>query len=265
MREFLLEIDKYLEGNMTDVEKTSFEDEISHNTSLAEELKLQKDMRAMLSEDEWVDSDISILETESAKKMKSFLESEEATRLKHKIAEVVVENRKEKNRNSSFFKFAIAASIAVIMFVSVFNFNSSIDELYPDYINTDELPSLVTRGDKNTDLLTKGELLFEEKKYNEAIKVFKEYQDSSESINAINYIYTGISFIEVKNYKEALSQFELLERSETLHSKKHYWYKAMIHLKNSDEKELINILNIILKDPKNYKYSEALKLLEAIK
>jgi len=47
MSDFLEEIDKYLDDIMTPAERKSFEERVDNDSILAEELKLQKDMRTV--------------------------------------------------------------------------------------------------------------------------------------------------------------------------------------------------------------------------
>ncbi|MBQ4822808.1 hypothetical protein [Aquimarina sp. MMG016] len=264
MKDYPIEIDDYLSGNMSTSEKKAFEERLDTDPALAEELILQKDMLSIYEDQEWLEGDKNALKTEEAKQLKSFFESEEASDLKTTIREVVSEN-KYKPYNKSFWFIGIAASIALLITISLFVFkDNSYDKLYVEYIRIEEIPSLVTRGVDNNKLLEDAQLLFEEKKYQQAISIFTSYQSNNNSIEPLSYIYLGVAYLELKDFDNALNQFELLKTSNTLQSKKANWYKAMVYLKENKKRKLVNILKGILSDENNYKFKEAQKLLEKI-
>lgn len=263
MNNSLLEIDKYLDGEMSDIEKQTFETKIDSDPLLARELKFQQEMRVIYNNQKWLEGDKKVLEKKKSQQMLSFFKSEEANILKNTIEEVVSQNRSNSgNRNSLFL--SIAATVAILIAISVFLFkNPSYQDLYTDYINIDNIPSLVSRGDTNT-LLEEAQLEFENKKYKEAIRKFKEYQQNETSINPLTYIYLGVSYLELHQYDNALLQFEELSKSNTLQSKKADWYKVMVFLKQKDKNKLLETLQYIIADKNNYNFNEAQQLLKEI-
>ncbi len=264
MKDYPIEIDDYLKGNMSASEKQVFEERLQTDTELAKELKLQRDMQIVYEDQKWLQGNEEALKTEGAKQLKSFFESNEASDLKATINEVISENRSG-SRNKNFWFIGIAASIAVLLTISLFVFKeNNYDELYASYIHMDEIPSLVTRGEDIDKLLENAQLLFEDKKYQEAITSFTLYQQKETSINPLSYIYNGIALIELNRFDEAFVQFELLANSNSLHSKKANWYKALVFLKQKKKQELKDILKIIVSDKDNYKYLEAGELLEKL-
>ncbi len=265
MSDFLLEIDKYLDNEMSLKEKQAFEEKVNSDPLLLEELKLQRDMRLMYSNEEWVAGDRKMLKNEGAKSLQSFFTSIEATFLKTTISEVIDENRSN-IKNRKWYFVAIAAVIATLITVTIFVFKEdNYNTLYAQYIQIDHIPSLVNRGETNNKLIEKAQLLFDRKKYKEAIEVFTAYQKSnSESIDPLCFIYKGICYLEVEEFDDALKEFELLSNSNTLHSKKANWYKAMVYLKQQDRGKLILILKSIVSDKNNFNYNQAQELLEEI-
>ncbi len=262
MNDFLLEIEKYLDNDMSLEEKETFEAEVNSNPALAEELKLQQDMRLVYEDEQWIEGDKQILKNKEAKSLKSFFKSKEAAFLKTSIEEVVIENR---SRNKSFYFIGVAASITILIIISLFVFKGNgNDKLYTQYIQIDDIPSLITRGEDNNGLIKKAQLLFENKKYNEAIEVFTQYQNETQSINSLSYIYTGIAYLELDEFDKAMYQFELLSRSNTLHAKKANWYMAMVYLKQNNKQQLQMILQSIISNKSSFKYKEAQELFEQI-
>ncbi|MHA7057879.1 hypothetical protein ACWGOQ_0011705 [Aquimarina sp. M1] len=264
MKDYPIEIDYYLSGAMSTSEKQAFEERLRADTSLAEELKLQKDMRSIYEDQKWEEGDKKALQTQEAKQLQSFFESDEAVHLKRTIKEVVSENS-SRSPQKAFWFVGIAASIAVLLTVSLFVFkDANYDELYASYINLDEIPSLVTRGENTNVLLEEAQLLFEDKKYQETISSFASYHSVAASIDPLSYIYNGIAYLELNEYNNALAQFELLANSKTLQAKKANWYVALVYLKQKKKRKLKDVLQIIIADRSNYKYQEAQELLEKI-
>ncbi|WP_299257123.1 hypothetical protein [uncultured Aquimarina sp.] len=264
MKDYPIEIDDYLSGTMSASEKQAFEKRVAEDSALAEELKLQKDMLTIYEDEEWVQGDKKVLKTDKALQLKSFYESDKAVNLKSTINEVIAENRSS-SQSKTFWFIGIAASIAVLITISLFVFkDTNYDELYASYVHMDEIPSLVTRGEDANTLLENAQLLFEDKKYQEATESFATYHEKEIAIDPLSYIYNGIAYIELNKFDEALAQFELLTNSNTLQSKKANWYKALVFLKEKNKRKLKTVLQTITADKSNYKYTEAQELLDKI-
>ncbi|WP_378183696.1 hypothetical protein [Aquimarina sp. SS2-1] len=264
MKDYPIEIDDYLSGAMSASEKQAFEERLRTDIELAEELRLQKEMLTLYEDQQWLEGDKSALKTKKAKQLQSFFESDEAAGLKSTIKEVILENRSS-SKHKTFWFIGIAASIAVLLTVSLFVFKeNNYDELYASYIHMDEIPSLVTRGEDTNKLLEDAQLLFEDKKYQEATEAFAAYHKAEETIDPLSYIYNGIAFAELNKFQEALVQFELLANSKTLQAKKANWYKALVYLKQKKKGKLKEVIKTILADKNSYKYQEAQELLEKI-
>ena len=267
MSDFLEEIDKYLDDIMTPEERKSFEEKVDNDSTLAEELKLQKDMRSIYEDKDWIEGDTTALKNNEAKQLSDFFRSDEASSLKESIAEVVDQNRtKSGNRNKNFYFLGIAASIIVLMTISIFVFSESdYNALYSENIALDEIPSMITRGEEENELVKNAQELFEQKKYEEAAAIFLKYHQSNVAdIDPLSYIYSGVAYLELDKFDKAIAQFELLEQTNTLQSKKANWYKAMVYLKGEEKEKLKGILVKITSDPDNYNFKEAKVLLEKI-
>ena len=136
MSDFLEEIDKYLDDIMTPEEKKSFEEKVDNDSTLAEELKLQKDMRTVYDDNDWIEGNTTVLKNDEARQLSDFFGSEEASSLKESIAQVIDENRTTTgSRNKNFYFWGIAASIIVLMMISIFVFSeSNYNDLYAQNI-----------------------------------------------------------------------------------------------------------------------------------
>lgn len=262
----LTHIDRYLDGEMDKAEALQFEAELISNKELAEEVKLQREMRALYSEDEWLESSSTVLRGNSkGEQYARFFKSKEAAELQNSIKSVIKKERQPK-RNNGFRLVGIAATL-LFLTVSVFFFlNRGVDynELYTQYMDKDNLTSIVSRGTDNT-ILVNGQLSFEAGDYTESIALFEEYQANSKRIHPTTYIYLGISYLELGDYESALGTFEKLEKSNTLESSKSNWFRAMVYLKQGNKKELTAILEQIVSNADNYNFAKANALLEAVR
>ena len=267
MSDFLEEIDKYLDDIMTPEERKSFEEKVGNDSTLAEELKLQKDMRTVYDDNDWIEGDTMVLKNDEAKQLSDFFRSDEASSLKESIAGVMDENRVAAGgRNKNFYFLGIAASIIVLMTISIFVFSeSNYNELYAQNIGLEEIPSMITRGEEENELINNAQVLFENKKYREAADVFSKYHNSDvDTIDPLSYIYKGVAHLELGEFDKALGQFELLEKTHTLQSKKADWYRAMVYLKQEEKEKLQQILLQITSDSTNYNFERAKALLDDI-
>ncbi|WP_075340745.1 tetratricopeptide repeat protein [Tenacibaculum agarivorans] len=265
MDKYLESIDRYLDGIMTESEIEAFEKELKVNNELSDAFTLQKDMRTVFSEDEWSSMENSVLKTERAKQIKAYLKSDEVTKVKEAIGEVISERKKPLSRKNFIKKIAIAASILLATTLSYFIYDKNSTEL--DYGNLlaqeiENLPSLVNRSENKDELLISGQLQFEKKQYEQATQLLTKYQNNTlKKTKALSFIYNGLAYLELNDFENALRQFDFLERSESLQAKKAHWYKALIYLKQKDKVALNKELEIIVTNSQNYKYKEALKLL----
>ncbi|SHI68829.1 tetratricopeptide repeat protein [Aquimarina spongiae] len=265
MSNFLEEIDKYLDNIMTREERRAFEERVDNDSTLAEELKLQKDMRTVYDDNDWIEGDKTALKNDEAKQLRNFFASDEAKSLKASITEVMDNNRLNSG-NKRFYFLGIAASIIVLMTISIFVFSESdYNDLYADNIALEEIPSMITRGEEENELINNAQTLFENKKYREASDVFSKYHNSDvDTIDPLSYIYKGVAHLELNEFDKALGQFGLLEQTHTLQSKKADWYRAMVYLKQEEKEKLRQILLQITSDSTNYNFERAKALLEDI-
>lgn len=268
MNEYLEDIDRYLNGDMNDSEKKNFEERISSNSEMASALNFEKEMRMIYSEDEWSTLNRSVLNSDRAKAMKSYLQSDEITTIKETISNVIADNRKTYSRKSFIKQLAVAASILLISTISYFSIKSNGTD-FESIINEEykNLPSLVNRSESADSRLVEGQQYFENKDYKNAIISFNEYQKiSSESAatNSISYVYNGLSYLGINDYTNAIEQFNLLENSKSFQAKKAEWYKALVYLKQNNKELLREALEGITSNSSNYNYSKAKELLNEI-
>jgi len=254
--------DDYLKDTLSIHAKKAFEVLLQENQELVDYVAINKEMQAHYNEEDWsfVEEDAETVELEE------YLKSDEAKALKASVKKVNDRFVKERpsNRRNYFSYLAIAASVIVFVGYFVFNDSPTSLEVYSDYNDWSNLPSLTSRGDSDNVLLVNGEKAFLNKEYKEAAIYFEDFlTTSNNSANAL--LYYGVSNIELGHYAKALDAFNQLISSETLDRSKGYWYKMLTYLKMEDKKNAIIQLELIVKDSGNYKFVEAQELLEKLR
>ncbi|WAC03622.1 tetratricopeptide repeat protein [Lacinutrix neustonica] len=162
--------------------------------------------------------------------------------------------------------FALAIAAALVLFFGILFKDSGLTstEVYSNNSNWDELPSLVSRGETNAVLLSKGEDAFTNKDYPLAEARFSAYVDTNKEVSITALLYLGVSQLELENYTSALENFQKIIDSNTLDHSKGYWYKALVYFKKGDKENAIKTLEIIATNPEYYKHSKAKEILEAL-
>lgn len=257
-------IDKYLDGEMTPDEVMRFEKQMQTDDDLAEEVRMQEDMRSAYSEHVWFKKPSEYNDDKEVEQLTSFFESEETSELKQTIKESMSDSKETVvNRMPWFIGIAAAViGLMAIMFI-YFPSKSSLKGLYGQYMSINDLPTLITRGEGNY-LMAKGQLSFVKGDYSEAISYFERSNKEENDINPIVYIYLGISHLEQNQFELALSEFEKLKNSNALEAARADWYMAMVYLKKEDRTDLLKILERITLNEQNYKFQEAKKLFEQV-
>lgn len=255
-------IEAYLSNTMTEDEITQFEKDIAASTELKEEVILYKSLNHHLTDTAYEDD--SFLDSTYKKEIETYIQSKEGETIKKNLLkareEYLATSENEKPKTRSLYYILSAAAVIVVLFGILFTRNSS-TSLYNDYYQITELPSFISRSDE-TSLTSKATTYFKKGDLDNSLSSFKEYIESAgKDVDPRAYIYTGIIYSEKENLKEAIAQFELLEKSESLDRSRALWYKALTYLKFDKTSEVKETLSLILKDSSNYKFTEAKELL----
>ncbi len=256
-------IEAYLGGDMPLEEAILFEKQMEEDSVLKKEVTLYNDLNYHLGEQS-LNKDFP--DTEYTKTLNTFLQGDEASQVKKDLKQA----KELYSRKGSFFnryKTRILSSAAVILlFIAVRvvwfpNVNS--DALYLDYYNTSDLPSLVQRDDSKN-ALSNGVEAFQNDKFENAITIFENYEQTETDINYNMFLYKGISYSELNNVEEAIKAFDVFANSDLLDNSKGLWFKALTYLKINDKVKAKNVLEQIIKNSNNFKYKEAKQLLDVL-
>lgn len=258
--ELLETIDNFLKGTLSEVEHLAFEKQIENNKELEEIVEIQRQLFAIHGF-ETTDSKIIKDSQKDILNYKEQLRNKENQDLSAKIRKIGQNHVKSKiSTQKNYLKYYIAASIALV-FGTIFmlNSNSNLENYYSNNVNWDELPSYIDKGNEENDF-TKGEIAFKNKEFTSAITSFSKVSSKNE-LYPYSLMYVGASYEQLNKNDKALETFSQLESlSNFEESSRAYWYKLLIYSKLNDKENAKKILEIILKNEKNYNYEQALNL-----
>ena len=267
----LKQIDDYIKGTLTNSQRIAFEKQMEDNAALKDEVALQQELIALIGQKQWIHFKNTKNNEELAIIVKQ-LRSEKFQNASKKIRQIGIENYKGKaekgqsnKRKYTFYYIPAAAMILLFLGIFFMNSNTDLDNYYADYADwNNELNSFVVKSDEADDF-SKGEIAFKKGDYKEALKQFNTITEN-DKLYPYSLMYKGAAY-ELSNKNElAIAAFnELIAQTSVEEHTKGYWFKLLVYLKLEDKENTKIMLDIILKDKANYKYNEALKLLEALK
>jgi len=268
--DLLEQMEDYLNGTMTVEQVLDFEKLINSESDLAEAIEINRKMRLQYSSKEWnfIEDDKN---NSNVNALESILKSDVFQDKKNAIQnadDIYFKKGKSKKKTDGKFNFyyILAAAAVLILFFGIFFENNTLsnEEIYSQHNSWKELPSLVSRSEINSVLLSKGENAFFNKDYKLAEEHFSTYVANQEEINVNALLYLGIAQLELENYTSALENFQKVIESNSLDSSKGHWYKALTYLKMEDSKNALNQFEMSTRDSSNFKYNEAKDIIDKL-
>lgn len=257
-------IENYLKGNLSESEKKLFLERMSNDYSFKGKVLLEKQLFETLDAQNW-----SFIEKNNTKEIESieeFFKNDDIKKIKKSISVAQNEYKRSQKNNKKLIYLAVASIALLISVYSLFltsNKSPTSNELYAEYIKTNELYSSVSRGetDLHNDLIV-AENYFRERKYSQALPILKN-QLSFNKDNATLYIYTAISQIELNEFEQAESTLNSLIKSDLIDAQKGYWYKSLLYLKSNQLAKAKSELQLIIKNS-YFKNKEAQEILDEL-
>lgn len=223
--------DQYLQGEMTVEEKKSFEKQLAENPEFASAFETFKTVNLHL-------------ETKFGYKK----EREEFKENLTQISNSHFNKKKKKSKAVSLkpWYYAVAASVAVLIGLFFFNYDSN--PTFEDF-NHPEQASFTERGDLNI-TLKQAEIAFNARKYKEAIPLFEE---TLKGINTpeVQYFY-GVALLQENEFQKAETVFNELKTGTSVYKDKALWNLALSKLKQKDYQSCKEILETISQDYEGY-------------
>lgn len=224
-------IEKYLDGELQGENLKNFESRLQNDKEFAEDCYLQKVIRDALS-------DRDIIE------------------LREKLDKIKEDFKKEKQRiklRKPVFLYSACAIIAILIVSSIFIFNKTYthDELYEKYY-THYLAGMQTRGEEkdSVDLFVKALKAYDNNQYDEAINLFNQISDTSQADVITKEYFTGLSYMELKKYNEAIIHFSIIsDEYQNAFHESIIWYLGLCYLKtNQNQLAIVQFSELINKD-----------------
>jgi len=200
-------IDSYFNGRCTDVEKQQFEDRCVHDQAFAEEVALYIQSRRLIKE-----------ELLAAKKA------------------AWAPNGPTTGKNTPLLRtlyLASAAAAAVIIFFSVYLFTNTQNpsQLAGNYIRT-HYDRLSQTLDGTRDSLAQGITAYNNKQFSHALDLFTTLTKDHPA-NTDARLYDGLTYLRLKDYDQALHQFDTLANTPSLYSNPGPFLKAVTLLQRN--------------------------------
>ncbi len=256
-------IENYLLGKLSGEERSLFEQRLENDPEFNKKFRFEKQLFETLDPEDWSFSEADSSDEISA--YKKLFASEKTKIIKKAIGEANTQYKRDRKINRrNWLLYSSAAIIAIL--ISVFTWydsGPSMEQLYSDNLDLEDLPSLVTRGEDNPEDLIRAQQLFEGRQYLKTIEILNTSLKSSKKNLAAKYQYLGISQMELNYTDDAENTFTLLIESNLIDAQKGHWYKALLYLKMKDSEKAIKTLQKI-RSEKLYNYKKANKILKEL-
>lgn len=254
-------IEKFLKGKLSEDEQKAFSAKREADLAFNEKVDFEETLYNSLNDDNW--SFLKKPESDELDEYITLFKSDETTKLKSVLQEVnATYQNTTKKKSKIWIIYASAAVVTLLIcFLVLFNKSSSHLELYASYLDTSEMPSLVSRGDESG--IIRAQHFFEKGMYAEALPLFNDSITESDQPKSILSLYVGISQMELDQYEDAEKTFDMLIASNTLNASKGYWYKALLYLKANEIDKTITLLRMISSESL-YNYQKANELLKEL-
>ncbi|MFT5891243.1 MAG: hypothetical protein ACI9Y7_001344, partial [Dokdonia sp.] len=177
------EIEAYIHGTMPQEQLVIFEEKLTHDKLLQEDVLLQESLRDSFREDNWATL-TNDSKNEELQELKTTLRSDTYANISNTIQDVgadyqkKIQHKNKKEDRRLYYRMAIAAAVLLLCTLP-FLINSQSEGYYDQYANWKSLPSLREKGDTQANII-EGESLYLSQKYEEAILYFKDSMDAND-------------------------------------------------------------------------------------
>ncbi|MBI5540514.1 MAG: hypothetical protein HY951_10685 [Bacteroidia bacterium] len=242
--------ERYLDGSMSETEKTDFLKQLSTDKVLEKEFALYNEVNNV------------IYDYNKRADFKEALNNAES----RYFYSMAPEKNIEKSKNNRFFIYKIAASVALIVSISVFGYyifysKQSNKELYAQYYKPLNIDAISRSADDSLLNIEKGFIAYQNGKYDESIKLLSHENSSS---NILVNLVKGLSYMELGNFTMAESL--LLDASKDETNGMHedcLWYLSLTYIQLNKPEKAIPVLQKLI-DNKSVYVKEAEKLIKKI-
>ncbi|WP_179351206.1 tetratricopeptide repeat protein [Winogradskyella vidalii] len=237
-----IQFEAYLAGELPKDELSDFEERLKTDAPFKEAFQVYKDFTSHLEHE--------ITNEQENSDFKANLDVISTMHFNKTLAPKVSE---EPTQKSNLYKYAIAASVAVLIGVFVFTqFN------YPTYedFNSYEPISLSVRS-SDVAVFNKAEQSFNAQNYEAAIAAFNTILEDDFS-NLEIQLYKSIALVETNQFEEADLLFNKLSNGSSAYKDKAKWILALSYLKQERNSACIDVLKTIPEDAEDYESAQKL-------
>jgi tetratricopeptide (TPR) repeat protein len=231
-------IDRYIHNELSDSEKTAFEQQLNTDAEFAEAYQLYASIE-------------NTMQNDSQGNQQAFIEKLQPLQEKY-----FLENPKQKKGKLKKILFiGLAATALLVLVFTLIPFNNTpktSEALYAQYAIYEKVDP-TTRGD-NDSILNKAAALYNEKNYAAAVP----YLEKIKKENASALFLLAVCNVEIKNYTAAIAHFDILINGTSSYKDKAQWYKALSYLKQDNKAECKNKLLSITNNSAYFKDATAL-------
>jgi len=253
-----INIEKYIQGELSGDALKEFEAQIEQDKALQKEVNFYQYTDAVLETNLAPKKDTLIVGNEFKRnldKLSNKYFQEKAINEFKPTTEVAQE---ESNAKPTIIKrllpFAtLAAAAALLLFLFLPNKDN---KLYKNFFMPEKLISLQSPTGNLTDF-DKAINRYESKNYKDAIPLFDKALIENPSSPWI-FVYKGCSEMELNQIDEAMHTFQQLAAQNSDFTDKANWYLALCYLKKGDKLQTINLLKRISPDDKKYEKAQQL-------
>lgn len=252
-------IHKYLREELNPEEIELLNDKKGSDKEFKKRLELELNLYSSLDEKSW--SFINNSNSNEVKKIQRLFQNEDSKRLKRKILEAQTTYSVQSNSRRKWIYYSIVAAVVITISTIIFWPNKLTNqELYSEYLKTEDLTELVDRG-RSDSILSSSQNAFNRKDFPEVIELLSP--EIEKTTNGNIFIYLTIAHMETSDYLGAEKVLSLLINSELLDSQKGYWYRSLLYIKSDRIEDAKEELKLII-DQNYYNRDNALELLDRI-
>lgn len=243
------EIDAYIDGDLDLSEVESFEEELSLNAELAEELDLYKEINEAIAE-----IDIHDLRAQ-LKQIRTIEEEQKETRSVAKVPRKI----------QKVWTIAAACMILMIGIVGAIKVmhTPSDNELFNTYYSKYEI-SGVRSGTTEADMMFKLALHnYNNADYKKAASQFEEILENDSDVS-VNF-YAALSYQEMDDYKNAIRHFlSVIDDDDNLFIEQAQWYLGLCYLQSDDRRKAVQQFEWVATRGKSHLRKKAKKIVRVL-
>ncbi|MGD2034786.1 MAG: tetratricopeptide repeat protein [Bacteroidales bacterium] len=242
-------VDRYLENVMSKEERIWFEKELEGNHKLQDEVDLQRKLHAAIADKETMalEEQLNLIYDQVYKPW-------------------TVKVSKSSMRKAFAIVSGVAVSLAVVAILLISHKQGySSAEIYAQYYKPADVGmSFRASGDAVNNELRTAMMLYESKRFDEAIKLFEQILQKDNSRIGLN-LYSGISHMEINQYDEANIRFKrIIDHKANAFIESAEWYLGLCYLLNDEKDKAIDTFAGIAESD-GYYAKDARKILNKLK